>query len=179
MHVLTHAAPAVFAPPQLYALFSQVGHVARVIMGLDRNTKTPCGFCFVIYHMRSAALAAVAHLNGTKLDGRMLRVDIDYGFEDGRQFGRGRSGGQARLRLFDVLSCVYECTSMLIRRGVGLVGLVWGEGGRGPAVPATGAVGALHAVCVLCCLSNHSLVFALVPPSPPPPPARLDDAGAG
>lgn len=37
------------------------------------------------------------YLNGTKLDNRQLRVDIDYGFEEGRQFGRGRSGGQVRL----------------------------------------------------------------------------------
>lgn len=63
-------------------------------MGLDRNTKTPCGFCFVIYHTRAHALAAVRYLNGTKLDNRQLRVDIDPGFEEGRQFGRGRSGGQ-------------------------------------------------------------------------------------
>lgn len=70
--------------------------VRRVIMGLDRNTKTPCGFCFVIYHTRVNALAAVRYLSGTKLDNRQLRVDIDYGFEEGRQFGRGRSGGQVR-----------------------------------------------------------------------------------
>jgi RNA recognition motif-containing protein len=71
-----------------------VGVVHRVIMGLDRNTKTPCGFCFVTYHTRRDALAACKYLNGTKLDNRQLRVDIDYGFEEGRQFGRGRSGGQ-------------------------------------------------------------------------------------
>ncbi|KAF8065861.1 CBP20 [Scenedesmus sp. PABB004] len=81
---------------QVYELFGKVGPVARVIMGLDRNTKTPCGFCFVTYHTRAAALAAVRALNGTKLDGRALRADIDYGFEEGRQFGRGRSGGQVR-----------------------------------------------------------------------------------
>jgi nuclear cap-binding protein subunit 2 len=81
---------------QIYELFSKVGVVRRVIMGLDRNTKTPCGFCFVIYHTRANALAAVRYLSGTKLDNRQLRVDIDYGFEEGRQFGRGRSGGQVR-----------------------------------------------------------------------------------
>jgi nuclear cap-binding protein subunit 2 len=30
------------------------------------------------------------------LDERLIRVDVDYGFEEGRQFGRGRSGGQVR-----------------------------------------------------------------------------------
>lgn len=32
---------------QIYELFSRVGGVKRIIMGLDRNNKTPCGFCFV------------------------------------------------------------------------------------------------------------------------------------
>lgn len=82
---------------QVYELFGKVGSVRRVIMGLDRHTKTPCGFCFVIYHTRGDALRAVQYLNGTKLDNRQLRVDIDYGFEEGRQYGRGRSGGQVRV----------------------------------------------------------------------------------
>ncbi|GBF93677.1 hypothetical protein Rsub_06780 [Raphidocelis subcapitata] len=81
---------------QVYALFSRAGHVARVIMGLDATRKTPCGFCFVIYDRREDALAAARYLNGTSLDERPIRVDIDYGFEEGRQFGRGRSGGQVR-----------------------------------------------------------------------------------
>ena len=32
---------------QLYELFSMCGEVKRVIMGLDKYKKTPCGFCFV------------------------------------------------------------------------------------------------------------------------------------
>lgn len=46
------------------------------------------------------ALAAVRYLNGTSLDERPIRVDIDYGFEEGRQFGRGRSGGQVRAGVY-------------------------------------------------------------------------------
>jgi RNA recognition motif-containing protein len=34
---------------QIYELFSKVGEVKRIIMGLDRFKKTPCGFCFVEY----------------------------------------------------------------------------------------------------------------------------------
>ncbi|RRT47919.1 hypothetical protein B296_00031136 [Ensete ventricosum] len=30
------------------------------------------------------------------LDDRPIRVDFDWGFEEGRQWGRGRSGGQVR-----------------------------------------------------------------------------------
>ncbi|ETN80623.1 hypothetical protein NECAME_02371 [Necator americanus] len=33
---------------QLYELFNRAGEVKRVIMGLDRFKKSPCGFCFVI-----------------------------------------------------------------------------------------------------------------------------------
>lgn len=32
---------------QILELFSRTGDVKRIIMGLDRNNKTPCGFCFV------------------------------------------------------------------------------------------------------------------------------------
>ena len=39
---------------------------------------------------------AVKYLNGTKLDDREIRIDFDWGYEDGRQFGRGKSGGQVR-----------------------------------------------------------------------------------
>ncbi len=38
----------------------------------------------------------MAFLNGTLVDERPIRVDIDWGFVEGRQYGRGRSGGQVR-----------------------------------------------------------------------------------
>merc|ERR1712150_153447 len=31
-----------------------------------------------------------------KLDGRIIRVELDAGFKPGRQYGRGSSGGQVR-----------------------------------------------------------------------------------
>lgn len=76
--------------------FSQIGPVKSVQLGLDRFVKTPCGFCFVEYYSRSDALQAIAHLSGTKLDGRVIRVELDAGFQPGRQYGRGPSGGQVR-----------------------------------------------------------------------------------
>jgi nuclear cap-binding protein subunit 2 len=81
---------------QLYELFSKCGDVKRIIMGLNRNTKTPCGFCFVEYYTRKDANMAVTLLNNTQFDGRVIRVDWDAGFTDGRQFGRGHSGAQVR-----------------------------------------------------------------------------------
>lgn len=76
--------------------FSYLGPVKKVKMGLDRIKKTPCGFCFLEYEERRHALAAVAHLSGTKLDGSVIRVELDAGFQTGRQYGRGASGGQVR-----------------------------------------------------------------------------------
>ncbi|KAK7693395.1 Nuclear cap-binding protein subunit 2 [Cerrena zonata] len=87
---------------QIYELFSRCtspeegGGIKRIIMGLDRNTRTPCGFCFVEYYTHAEALACLRYVGGTKLDERIIRCDLDTGYTEGRQFGRGKSGGQVR-----------------------------------------------------------------------------------
>ncbi|KAF3781274.1 Nuclear cap-binding protein subunit 2 [Nymphaea thermarum] len=81
---------------QVYELFSRAGEIKKIIMGLDKNTKTPCGFSFVIFYSRDDAEDAVKYVSGTILDDRPIRVDFDWGFQEGRQWGRGRSGGQVR-----------------------------------------------------------------------------------
>lgn len=72
------------------------GEIKRIIMGLDRYQKTPCGFCFVEYQTHKQASDCMRFINGTKLDERVVRTDLDPGFKEGRQYGRGRSGGQVR-----------------------------------------------------------------------------------
>ncbi|CAG8432896.1 4725_t:CDS:2 [Diversispora eburnea] len=69
---------------QIYELFSKVGEIKRIIMGLDKFQKTPY------------ALDCMKYINSTKLDERIIRTDLDPGYRDGRQYGRGRSGGQVR-----------------------------------------------------------------------------------
>jgi nuclear cap-binding protein subunit 2 len=106
---------------QIYELFTKCanpeegGGIKRIIMGLDRNTRcvnrftdslyihaltvcnrTPCGFCFVEYYTHAEALASMRYVSGTKLDERIIRCDLDLGYKEGRQFGRGKSGGQVR-----------------------------------------------------------------------------------
>ncbi|KAK9461318.1 nuclear cap-binding protein subunit 2 [Lipomyces oligophaga] len=81
---------------QIMELFSKIGQVKRIIMGLDRFNKTPCGFCFVEFYTHDDAMASVRIINLTKLDERAIRVDMDSGFKENRQFGRGQSGGQVR-----------------------------------------------------------------------------------
>jgi len=81
---------------QIYELFSKCGEIKRIIMGLDKFKKTPCGFCFVEYYQRGEAEDCLKYINGTKLDDRIIRIDWDVGFKEGRQYGRGKSGGQVR-----------------------------------------------------------------------------------
>uniref|UniRef100_A0A182MVK5 Nuclear cap-binding protein subunit 2 n=1 Tax=Anopheles culicifacies TaxID=139723 RepID=A0A182MVK5_9DIPT len=81
---------------QIHELFSRCGDVRRIIMGLDKFKKTPCGFCFVEYYARLDAESAMRYINGTRLDDRIVRVDWDAGFIEGRQYGRGKTGGQVR-----------------------------------------------------------------------------------
>jgi len=81
---------------QIHELFSKCGEIKRLVMGLDRFQKTPCGFCFVEYYTHQDALDCMKYIGGTKLDERVIRTDLDEGFVEGRQYGRGKSGGQVR-----------------------------------------------------------------------------------
>lgn len=81
---------------QILETFSVVGPVKRVIMGLNMITKTPCGFCFVEYYSQECTAAALKYISDTVCDDRVIRCDADGGFKPGRQFGRGRTGGQIR-----------------------------------------------------------------------------------
>ena len=63
-------------------------------MGLDKIKKTPCGFCFVEFYTQHDARNACNWIQ--RVDERLVKVDPDPGFVEGRQYGRGMSGGQAR-----------------------------------------------------------------------------------
>ena len=63
------------------------GEIKRLVMGLDRFRKTPCGFCFVEYYTHQDALDCMKYIGGTKLDERVIRTDLDEGFNEGRQYG--------------------------------------------------------------------------------------------
>lgn len=62
----------------------------------NADDRTPCGFAFVEYYLHSEAVASLRYISGTKLDERIIRCDLDPGYKEGRQFGRGKSGGQVR-----------------------------------------------------------------------------------
>jgi hypothetical protein len=81
---------------QIHETFSRIGPVKRIIMGLNRESKAPCGFCFVEYYTYENACACLKYISGTMCDGQIIRCELDGGFKQGRQFGRGKSGGQIR-----------------------------------------------------------------------------------
>ena len=65
------------------------------ICGASQALKWPCVRCVLVCAAcRTSCESCVKYLNGTVLDERPIRVDYDWGFVEGRQWGRGRSGGQ-------------------------------------------------------------------------------------
>ncbi|KAJ8522867.1 hypothetical protein ONZ45_g570 [Pleurotus djamor] len=48
------------------------------------------------YYTHAEAMSSMRYVSGTKLDERIIRCDLDLGYKEGRQFGRGKSGGQVR-----------------------------------------------------------------------------------
>ncbi|CAD26220.1 similarity to 20kDa NUCLEAR CAP BINDING PROTEIN [Encephalitozoon cuniculi GB-M1] len=81
---------------RIWELFLLCGPVRRVVMGLNRNTLRFCGFCFVEFYSTDSANVAVRYLNGFRLEQSPLAIDKDYGFVDGRQYGRGVFGGRVK-----------------------------------------------------------------------------------
>lgn len=60
---------------QLYSLFESYGSVESVTIVKDRDTGEARGFAFVEMTQDSQAQAAIASLNGTRLNERTLRVN--------------------------------------------------------------------------------------------------------
>jgi hypothetical protein len=55
----------------------------------------------------------VRYISGTKLDERIVRCDLDLGYRDGRQYGRGKSGGQVCL-LVHCWVCIDKTASRFV-----------------------------------------------------------------
>jgi nuclear cap-binding protein subunit 2 len=81
---------------QIYALFSTIDSVRQVVLGLNKITKTPCGFGFVEFTNHEAAVLSVELLDESKLDDRIIKVELDPGFTEDRKWGRAQGGGQVR-----------------------------------------------------------------------------------
>ncbi|MBD3180865.1 RNA-binding protein [Candidatus Poribacteria bacterium] len=75
---------------QLEEAFSQYGEVVSAVVIRDRDTDRSRGFGFVEFSQEEDAQKAKEAMNGTDLDGRMLKVDDA---REPRSRGGGRSGG--------------------------------------------------------------------------------------
>lgn len=85
---------------QVFAHFSPYGHIREVLMGLREQEATtttssssssvsvisPCGFCFVIFERRAAAIAAWQGLHLSLLDDRVIHVSWDVGLTASSRF---------------------------------------------------------------------------------------------
>lgn len=91
--------PENFKEERIWNLFAIVGTVRRVIMGINKSTLVGCGFCFVEFETPAHAKDAVTFFKDFIVDGSLLKVNTDPGFEEGRQFGRGVFGGSAKADL--------------------------------------------------------------------------------
>ncbi|XP_009280687.1 PREDICTED: nuclear cap-binding protein subunit 2 [Aptenodytes forsteri] len=82
---------------QTYAARPSGGYPFDADLFFHENT-SPFFFInlFLRYYARGDAENAMRYINGTRLDDRIIRTDWDAGFKEGRQYGRGRSGGQVR-----------------------------------------------------------------------------------
>ena len=81
---------------QIYHFFEKCGRIFKVVQSKHKKEKKNCGFYFVVFQIPEGARNAVSYLNRSRLDRRVLKVDLDVGFSDGREFGRGDLGGQKR-----------------------------------------------------------------------------------
>jgi len=59
----------------LDANFSSAGEIKEITMPTDRETGLPRGFAYVTMGSQQAATTAVAQLNGSMLDGRVIKVN--------------------------------------------------------------------------------------------------------
>ncbi|KAK6089909.1 hypothetical protein P3W45_001112 [Vairimorpha bombi] len=81
---------------RIWELALLFGDVKRVIMGINRNFLTFCGFCFVEYYTKKDAQKCKMWADKLKFEKKSLSVDKDYGFKEGRQYGRGVFGGKMK-----------------------------------------------------------------------------------
>lgn len=65
----------------------------------ERTLNIVTGQFVIIFLTFRCHLATFRYINGTRLDDRVVRTDWDAGFIEGRQYGRGKTGGQVRFIL--------------------------------------------------------------------------------
>ena len=78
---------------QIHGYFSMVGDVVRVIMDLNKARRSRAG---LLHRVRDAPRSCRSQARAGWQRGRVIKVEMDPGFVEGRQYGRGNTGGQVR-----------------------------------------------------------------------------------
>jgi len=73
---------------QIHSVFSLVGRVQRVRIGINQASREGCGFCFVEFPGFGPVDKAMNHVNGIQIEGKPIRSEKDPGFVEGREYGR-------------------------------------------------------------------------------------------
>lgn len=89
--------PENFKEERIWNLFLIVGPIKRIIMGINKSTLIGCGFCFVEFENSCDANNSTVFFKEFFVDGSMIKVGKDWGFVEGRQYGRGIFGGSAKV----------------------------------------------------------------------------------
>jgi nuclear cap-binding protein subunit 2 len=86
--------PTTVKEEQLHELFSCAGPIERIVLGVDRETLEPCGFCFVEYISRKDAEDCLKYINGMQIIENLkpIYVDWDVGYSEGRELKVRRGG---------------------------------------------------------------------------------------
>ena len=79
----------------LYTTFGKHGTVVDAVLMMDRESGRPRGFGFVTMSTQEEAQSAINALNGHKVQGRALTVNVakPRGERSGSDTGRGAGGG--------------------------------------------------------------------------------------
>lgn len=121
---------------QIFETFSKCGEIKRIIIGRDPFYKTFSGFCFVEYFTHDNAKKSVNFLNGSKIDEQTIRVRLDKGFEEGRQYGRYKSSPETNGDRFSFNHLTPEKQESTAKSGASMSAEeMWGPSRNSPTKP--------------------------------------------
>lgn len=69
-------------------------------------------------------MKCIQFISGAKVDDRIIRCELDAGFKEGRQYGRGQSGGQVCFFCIAFLEFINKRFEMIVGRIMILIRVV-------------------------------------------------------
>ena len=85
--------PKSFTEKKFYALFSNFP-IRNIWMGRNRNSYEGSDFALIEFFSRESALKVFFGYKYFFIDKKLIRIDIDIGYDKDREYGRGSRGGR-------------------------------------------------------------------------------------